>query len=298
MVEVQGGRRRHDRVVAAVNPWVDSGDFSIVSGPQAPDRRPGTLRAVVGASAAGVLALDPRTGGPHALVGGTTGAGKSELLQASILVMALTFLVVDYTGGEFKDLPHNVGMVTDLDLHLVRRVLVPPHSELTRREHLRCPAWPVARRAPDPRHPAAGRRDQEEPARQHEPADRQAGYAGGWTEEQDWATFEVHLRAAVHHPSSAMTASLCAALSLKAPEVPNEDTLDVLGEIADPASLACLREILYWDPEWDEYHHLNVKALSAIHKVGTAEGWGLIAAAADHPAAAVADRARTMVDRC
>ncbi|MFC4856925.1 hypothetical protein [Actinophytocola glycyrrhizae] len=117
------------------------------------------------------------------------------------------------------------------------------------------------------------------------------------TEEQDWATFEVYLRAAVHHPSSAITASLCAALSLKAPEVPNEDTLEVLGEVADPASLDCLREILYWDPEWDEYHHLNVKALSAIHKVGTAEAWGLIAAATDHPAAAVADRARTMVDR-
>jgi S-DNA-T family DNA segregation ATPase FtsK/SpoIIIE len=123
---------------------------SIVSGPHAPDRpgrRPGTLRAVVGASAAGVLALDLRADGPHALVGGTTGSGKSELLQAWILAMALahspqrlTFLLVDYKGGaafkEFADLPHNVGMVTDLDPHLVRRVLVSLHSELTRREHL------------------------------------------------------------------------------------------------------------------------------------------------------------------
>lgn len=117
------------------------------------------------------------------------------------------------------------------------------------------------------------------------------------TKAQDWSMFEVYLRAAVHHPSPTMTPWLCAALSLKSPEVPNEDTLDVLGEIADPASLDCLSEILHWSPDWDEFHHLNVKALRAIHKVGTTEAWELIAAAMDHHAAAVADRARGMVDR-
>jgi hypothetical protein len=133
---------------AVIEQW--AANRSIVTGPYAPerlDRKPGTLRAVIGASAAGVLALDLRTDGPHALVGGTTGSGKSELLQAWILAMALahspqrlTFLLVDYKGGaafkEFTTLPHNVGMVTDLDPHLVHCVLASLHAELTRRKRL------------------------------------------------------------------------------------------------------------------------------------------------------------------
>jgi S-DNA-T family DNA segregation ATPase FtsK/SpoIIIE len=84
---------------------------------------------------------------PHALVGGTTGSGKSELLQSWILAMALahspqrlTFLLIDYKGGsafkDLKDLPHNVGLVTDLGTHEVRRALVSLAAELRRREHL------------------------------------------------------------------------------------------------------------------------------------------------------------------
>jgi DNA segregation ATPase FtsK/SpoIIIE, S-DNA-T family len=52
----------------------------------------------------------------------------------------MTFVLVDYKGGSaFKDcvdLPHTVGMVTDLDAHLVERALVSLSAELTRREHL------------------------------------------------------------------------------------------------------------------------------------------------------------------
>jgi S-DNA-T family DNA segregation ATPase FtsK/SpoIIIE len=123
---------------------------SIVTGPYAPERpakQAGTLRAVIGRSALGDHALDLRADGPHALVGGTTGSGKSELLQSWILAMAaahspqrLTFLLVDYKGGSaFKDLerlPHNVGLVTDLDPHLVRRAHVSLAAELRRREKL------------------------------------------------------------------------------------------------------------------------------------------------------------------
>jgi DNA segregation ATPase FtsK/SpoIIIE, S-DNA-T family len=128
--------------------WQES--YSITSGPLAPaelPRRAGTLRAVIGMSAAGPHALDLRTDGPHALVGGSTNSGKSELLQSWILSMAathspdrLTFLLVDYKGGSaFADcvnLPHTVGLVTDLSPHMVRRALTSLAAELVYREHL------------------------------------------------------------------------------------------------------------------------------------------------------------------
>ncbi|HEX5858845.1 MAG TPA: FtsK/SpoIIIE domain-containing protein [Microbacterium sp.] len=105
------------------------------------------LRALVGQGAHGAMQLDLRQQGPHALVGGTTGSGKSEFLQAWVLGMAaeyspdrVTFLFVDYKGGSaFADcikLPHCVGLVTDLNPHLVRRVLVSLRAELHHRERL------------------------------------------------------------------------------------------------------------------------------------------------------------------
>ncbi|MFD0787482.1 FtsK/SpoIIIE domain-containing protein, partial [Micromonospora azadirachtae] len=106
-----------------------------------------TTEAVLGISLDGPFALDLKRDGPHALVAGTTGSGKSELLQtlvASLAVAnrpdAMTFVLVDYKGGSaFKDcvlLPHTVGMVTDLDTHLVSRALTSLTAELKRREHI------------------------------------------------------------------------------------------------------------------------------------------------------------------
>lgn len=111
-----------------------------------PRARAGTLRAMVGQMGVDAMTLDLRTQGPHALVGGTTGAGKSEFLQAWVLGMAaeyspdrVTFLFVDYKGGAaFADcvrLPHCVGLVTDLSPHLVRRALTSLRAELRYREH-------------------------------------------------------------------------------------------------------------------------------------------------------------------
>jgi S-DNA-T family DNA segregation ATPase FtsK/SpoIIIE len=103
--------------------------------------------AVVGESYDGPFAVDIRRDGPHGLIAGTTGSGKSELLQTIIAALAvanrpdeLTFVLVDYKGGSaFADcarLPHTAGMVTDLGPHLVQRALASLSAELTRREHL------------------------------------------------------------------------------------------------------------------------------------------------------------------
>jgi len=132
---------------AVIERWQQN--HSIVSGPYAnPGRaRIGSLRAVVGHAAGGLHAVDLRADGPHALVGGTTGSGKSELLQTWILSMAasispqrLTFLLVDYKGGSaFADcarLPHTVGLVTDLNPNGVRRALTSLAAELRYRERL------------------------------------------------------------------------------------------------------------------------------------------------------------------
>lgn len=104
-----------------------------------------TARLGVGADEPLDLELGPL--GSHALVGGTTGSGKSELLQTMVASLAacyppsrVGFLLVDYKGGAaFKDamhLPHCVGVVTDLDDHLTRRVMVALDAEIKRREHL------------------------------------------------------------------------------------------------------------------------------------------------------------------
>lgn len=110
-------------------------------------KRAGNLRAIIGQGASDAMTLDLRGQGPHALVGGTTGAGKSEFLQAWVLGLAtahspdrVTFLFVDYKGGsafaDCVDLPHCVGLVTDLSPHLVRRALTSLRAELHYREHL------------------------------------------------------------------------------------------------------------------------------------------------------------------
>ena len=85
--------------------------------------------------------------GPHLLVAGTTGAGKSELLQSLVLGLALTrspadlsFALVDFKGGasfgRCADLPHVVGQVTDLEPGLAGRALAGLRAELRRREHV------------------------------------------------------------------------------------------------------------------------------------------------------------------
>ncbi|MGC0421105.1 FtsK/SpoIIIE domain-containing protein [Embleya sp. AB8] len=106
-----------------------------------------STQVVIGEAFDGAFAVDLVRDGPHGLVAGTTGSGKSELLQtivASLAVAnrpdAMTFALVDFKGGAaFKDcvhLPHTVGMVTDLEARLVERALDSLAAELKRREHI------------------------------------------------------------------------------------------------------------------------------------------------------------------
>ncbi|TFV81256.1 FHA domain-containing protein [Blastococcus sp. CT_GayMR20] len=113
------------------------------------------LVATLGRTAQRSVDVDLCRQGPHALVAGTTGSGKSELLQTLIAGLAAnhppdrcSFLLVDYKGGaafaEAAGLPHTVGLVTDLDGQSTERALRSLGAELTRRE-----AILAAHRVPD-----------------------------------------------------------------------------------------------------------------------------------------------------
>jgi S-DNA-T family DNA segregation ATPase FtsK/SpoIIIE len=93
------------------------------------------------------LNLHENSHGPHGLVAGTTGSGKSEILQSYILSLAVNFhpydvgfLLIDYKGGGmanlFKDLPHLLGTITNLDGSESFRALASIKSELARRQRI------------------------------------------------------------------------------------------------------------------------------------------------------------------
>lgn len=105
------------------------------------------LRFLAGMGESGPLSLDLVADGPHALVAGTTGSGKSELLRTLVTSLAsayppqdVNFVLVDYKGGSAFDacaaLPHVAGVVTDLDGRLAERAKVSLEAELRRREHI------------------------------------------------------------------------------------------------------------------------------------------------------------------
>ncbi|MGH9281900.1 MAG: FtsK/SpoIIIE domain-containing protein, partial [Acidimicrobiales bacterium] len=99
----------------------------------------------IGVAGDGPVEIDWVADGPHALVAGTTGSGKSEMLRSVVAGLAasldsehLNFVLIDYKGGsafaQCAGLPHTVGMVTDLDEHLGARALRSLEAELRYRE--------------------------------------------------------------------------------------------------------------------------------------------------------------------
>ena len=92
-----------------------------------------------------LLDLHEKAHGPHGLIAGMTGSGKSETIIAYILSMAIqyhpsevAFILIDYKGGgmakAFENIPHTAGIITNLDGNAINRSLVSMQSELHRRE--------------------------------------------------------------------------------------------------------------------------------------------------------------------
>lgn len=113
-------------------------------------RTDSSMRVPVGKKAGGALCcLDAheKYHGPHGLVAGTTGSGKSETLQTYILSLALQFsphdvgfFLIDFKGGGmanlFEGLPHMLGSITNLSGNQVRRAMISIKSENRRRQRL------------------------------------------------------------------------------------------------------------------------------------------------------------------
>ena len=93
------------------------------------------------------LDLHEKAHGPHGLVAGTTGSGKSEIMQSYILSAAVnfhpyevSFVLIDFKGGgmanQFENLPHLIGKITDIDSHEIDRSLLSIRAELEKRKRL------------------------------------------------------------------------------------------------------------------------------------------------------------------
>lgn len=108
-----------------------------------------SMAAPIGVTKSGIIQLDlhDKAHGPHGLVAGTTGAGKSELLQTYVLSMAakyhpyeVGFVIIDFKGGgmanQFRDLPHMMGTITNIDGKEIDRSLKSIKAELKKRQRL------------------------------------------------------------------------------------------------------------------------------------------------------------------
>ena len=93
------------------------------------------------------LDLHENAHGPHGLIAGMTGSGKSEFIITYILSMAVNyhpyevaFILIDYKGGgmakSFENIPHTAGVITNLDGNGIKRSLASMRSELHRRERI------------------------------------------------------------------------------------------------------------------------------------------------------------------
>lgn len=109
-----------------------------------------SMRAMVGYKSGNqplYLDIHEKYHGPHGLVAGTTGSGKSETLQSYILSLAVNyhpdevaFILIDYKGGgmaqSFEGLPHVSGVITNLGGNATNRALLSINAEIKHRQKL------------------------------------------------------------------------------------------------------------------------------------------------------------------
>ena len=108
------------------------------------------IKGLVGQKAGGApmyLDVHEKYHGPHGLIAGTTGSGKSETLQTYILSLAINyspddiaFFIIDYKGGGmanlFDGLPHMAGQISNLSGNQVKRAMISIKSENRRRQRI------------------------------------------------------------------------------------------------------------------------------------------------------------------
>lgn len=109
-----------------------------------------SMRSLIGQKAGEqpvYLDIHEKYHGPHGLVAGTTGSGKSETLQTYILSLVLNyhphevaFILIDYKGGgmaqSFIGLPHLAGVITNLGGNQTTRALLSINAEIKRRQRI------------------------------------------------------------------------------------------------------------------------------------------------------------------
>ena len=109
-----------------------------------------SMRALIGKKSGDAdccLDVHEKYHGPHGLVAGTTGSGKSETLQTYILSLAInfspedvSFFIIDFKGGGmanlFEGLPHMAGQISNLSGNQIRRAMISIKSENLRRQKI------------------------------------------------------------------------------------------------------------------------------------------------------------------
>lgn len=109
-----------------------------------------SMKVIIGKKSGGkdcYLDIHEKYHGPHGLVAGTTGSGKSETLQTYMLSLAvnfspddIAFLIIDFKGGGmanlFSNLPHLAGKISNLSGNQVRRAMISINSENRRRQKI------------------------------------------------------------------------------------------------------------------------------------------------------------------